>query len=101
MTPDAPAFPPEEAVRLARLARLGLGPGEAERLAADLGAITRSFSDLAAYADALDAAPDADAGPLRGDVAAACDVATVDAILRAAPRVDAATRAVRAPRGPA
>lgn len=92
-------FTPAEALRIARLARLGLTEDEAARLAPTLEAIARDFSTLAAYADALPP-PDAEpAGALREDVAVPADAATVEAILQAAPRVDLATGSVRAPRG--
>lgn len=94
-------FPPEEARRIAALARLGLGEGEAERLAREMDAIAASFSDLASYADGLPEPEAPAAGALREDVVEPAPREAVDAILRAAPRVDARSNAVMTPRGSA
>lgn len=91
------AFTPEEALRIARLARLGLTPEEAERLAPTIAAITREFATLAAYADTLPAAAEPPAGPLRLDEVHPAPAAVVDAIVAAAPRTSA--HSVKAPRG--
>ena len=91
-------FTPAEALRIARLARLGLSEEEAARLAPTLEGIARDFASLAAYAEALPPAEDAPPGELREDVVAPADEALVEAILRAVPRRDA-SGSVRAPRG--
>lgn len=88
----------EEAPRLAALARLDLSADEAAALARACEAIARDFSDLAAYARGLPEAPEADAGALREDEARPAPVEEVEAILRAAPKVDA-SRAIVVPRG--
>lgn len=91
------SFSPEEALRIARLARLGLTPEEAARLAPTLEAITRDFAALADAAALLPEAEPAAPVPLREDVVAAADDATADGILAAAPRV--AGGRIQAPRG--
>ncbi|GEM_PF-4539837 len=88
---------PEEVARVARLARLALGPEEAARLAADLEAITATFAGLADHAATLPPAPEEPPGELRADEAAAPDAEEAAAILAAAPRVDP-SGAVRVPR---
>lgn len=89
----------EEAPRLAALARLSLTPAEAEAIARACEAITREFSDLEAYAASLPEADAPSAGELREDVVAPAPAGEPDAILRAAPRVDARARTVLVPRG--
>lgn len=87
---------PEDVQRLARLARLGLTPAESAVLAVDLDAIVSSFSSLAAFAETLPAAPERAPAPLREDIERLAPSEVVEAIVRAAPRVDASTGAVRA-----
>ncbi|HET6403803.1 MAG TPA: hypothetical protein VFH78_04095 [Candidatus Thermoplasmatota archaeon] len=89
----------EEAPRLAALARLRLAPEEAAALAEACDAITRAFSELEAYARGLPEPEPPAPGALRPDEARPPPSDEVEAILRAAPRVDPATRAVRVPRG--
>lgn len=91
-------FTAAEALRIARLARVGLSGEEAARLAPSLEAIAGEFSSLAAFADALPPVEPEAPGTLREDVVAPADEAVVDAILRAVPRLDA-SGGVRAPRG--
>ncbi|HVL47771.1 MAG TPA: Asp-tRNA(Asn)/Glu-tRNA(Gln) amidotransferase GatCAB subunit C [Candidatus Thermoplasmatota archaeon] len=94
-----PGFDRDETRRIARLARLDLDDAEVEALARDLDAITRAFSDLADFAAALPPpAPPAATTP-RDDVAAPAPERVVEAIHAAFPRRDAATGAVRAPKG--
>lgn len=88
----------EEAPRLAALARLRLTPEEEARLAQACDAITRAFSALEAYAASLPDAEPGEPGALREDVLAPPPAQEPDAILRAAPRVDAASRTVLAPK---
>ena len=95
--PDA--FSVEETRRVARLARIALSPDEEARLAHELHAIAASFAELTAYAAALPATAADEEGALRADEVASASPAEVEAILAAAPRVDARTRLVRVPRG--
>ncbi|HUR68175.1 MAG TPA: Asp-tRNA(Asn)/Glu-tRNA(Gln) amidotransferase GatCAB subunit C [Candidatus Thermoplasmatota archaeon] len=88
-----------EARRLAALARLRLTPEEVRELAAACDAITREFAALAEHARALPPAPEPEPGALREDAVAPAPPDEVDAILAAAPHVDAATRGVRVGRG--
>lgn len=89
----------QEAPRLAKLARLALAPEETPVLALACEAITREFSALADYAQALPDAPPPGASALRADDPQPAPAHEVEAILRAAPAVDAATRKVIVPRG--
>ena len=91
-------FDRAEVRRVARLARLELGDAEAEGLAADLAAITASFSALADFAATLPPADEPAPGALRPDEPAPSDEA--EAIRAAVPRLDA-SGAIRVPRGPA
>lgn len=84
---------------MARLARLSLADDEARALAAQMSAIADAFSDLAAFAATLPPPPTEQAAPLRKDDTHPPTREEADALLAAAPRVDAPTRAVRAPRG--
>ena len=86
---------PAEVARLARLARLEVGPEEAAALARDVAAIAASFSGLAEFAATLPSAPEPEPGALRPDEATPSPLA--DAILAQAPHVDG--RRVRAPGG--
>lgn len=84
--------------RLARLARLDVGPDESAALARDLDAIVGAFGDLAAFAADLQPPVEPPAASLREDQVHAAPASVVEAILRAAPLVDKATGAVRVPR---
>ena len=92
------AFSLDETRRVARLARIALSHDEEARLARDLHAIATDFGQLTAYAASLPEAPPAEAGALRADALVAATAEEADAILRAAPRVEA-SRLVRVPRG--
>lgn len=96
---DPRAFSAEETRRVARLARIALEPAEEARLARELHAIASDFAELASYAAALPAVDAAPVGALRHDTAEAASPDEVEAILRAVPRADAASRLVRVPRG--
>lgn len=97
MTPVA-RFSTEETLRVARLARLALSAEEGARLAEELSVIASSFAGLA---EGPTGPPDdaTTTAPPRADVALPPSSELSDAILAQAPRVDAATRLVRAPRG--
>ena len=94
-----PAFPPEEVRRVARLARLDLTPAEEARLGVQMTAICDDFAGLADFAATLPPPPDEAPGPLREDAPRAPDDRAAR-VLATAPRVDAATGALRVPRGP-
>ena len=89
----------EEALRLAKLARLDLSPDEAAALARACEAITAEFAALADYATPLPSADERAAAPPREDEARPAPAGEADAILAQAPKHDPATRAVRVPRG--
>lgn len=92
-------FSEAEVLRVARLCRLRLSDEERARLPQELDAITTAFGDLVDHAAGLPEPTPEPAAEPRPDVVMPAPANEVEAILRTAPRVDAASRSVVAPRG--